>query len=214
MQYLHGYTVLLILCHDVMCDQVLIPQAMKIDQAAIGFAISDALALKVRLGNNECKRSTFEFRPASLKTMLLFFINTAVMIDKQSNSPKHQIAISLTIGRSQARDSLVTIAEPSGSCISKFLNASRILIVSTTISRAATSTVNRFEIGHLSISIIMPRTKSATSKLRHDLDNLRTFLTGPVIYHHTAIVYGGPGSRIFKSQFLIADLYHPCHLTL
>ncbi|QKX59480.1 uncharacterized protein TRUGW13939_06614 [Talaromyces rugulosus] len=37
------------------------------------------------------------------------------------------------------------------------------------------------------------------SKRRHDLDNLRTFLTALVIYHHTAITYGGLGSW-FKSR--------------
>ncbi|KAI8623319.1 acyltransferase 3 [Xylariaceae sp. FL1651] len=34
---------------------------------------------------------------------------------------------------------------------------------------------------------------------RHGLDNLRTFLTGPVTVHHTAIPYGGVGAWGFKS---------------
>lgn len=33
----------------------------------------------------------------------------------------------------------------------------------------------------------------------HDLDNLRSFLTGLVVVHHTAIVYGGVGGWEFKS---------------
>lgn len=34
---------------------------------------------------------------------------------------------------------------------------------------------------------------------RHDLDNLRTFLTGVVVVHHTAVAYGAPGSTPFRS---------------
>lgn len=34
---------------------------------------------------------------------------------------------------------------------------------------------------------------------RHDLDNLRTFLTGLVVVHHTAVAYGAPGGTPFKS---------------
>ena len=37
------------------------------------------------------------------------------------------------------------------------------------------------------------------SPREHDLDNLRSFLTGLVIFHHTAIVYGGVGGWEFKS---------------
>jgi hypothetical protein len=47
----------------------------------------------------------------------------------------------------------------------------------------------------------MPKTNSASSKRRHDLDNLRTFLTALLIYHHTEIVYGGLESWLFKSRF-------------
>jgi hypothetical protein len=35
----------------------------------------------------------------------------------------------------------------------------------------------------------------------YDLDNFRTYLTSLVIYHHTAIPYGGSGNWIYKSQF-------------
>lgn len=35
---------------------------------------------------------------------------------------------------------------------------------------------------------------------RHDLDNLRTFLTGLVTVHHSALVYGGIGGWPFKSK--------------
>lgn len=45
----------------------------------------------------------------------------------------------------------------------------------------------------------MPKSNQIRPKRRHDLDNLRTFLTALVIYHHTAIVYGGIGSW-FKSR--------------
>jgi hypothetical protein len=45
----------------------------------------------------------------------------------------------------------------------------------------------------------MPKSSQKISKRRHDLDNLRTFLTALVIYHHTAITYGGIGSW-FKSR--------------
>ena len=34
---------------------------------------------------------------------------------------------------------------------------------------------------------------------RHDLDNVRTFLTSLVITHHTAIAYGGPGLASYTS---------------
>lgn len=34
---------------------------------------------------------------------------------------------------------------------------------------------------------------------RHDLDNLRSFLTGLVVVHHTAIAYGGSGGWYYKS---------------
>ncbi|KAL1860288.1 hypothetical protein Daus18300_009343 [Diaporthe australafricana] len=41
---------------------------------------------------------------------------------------------------------------------------------------------------------------------RHDLDHLRTFLTGLVIVHHTAIPYGGAGNWQFRSQLFDKDL--------
>lgn len=47
----------------------------------------------------------------------------------------------------------------------------------------------------------MPKSKQTRPKRRHDLDNLRTFLTALVIYHHTAIVYGGIGSWIKSRHF-------------
>ncbi|KAF7504999.1 hypothetical protein GJ744_001520 [Endocarpon pusillum] len=37
-----------------------------------------------------------------------------------------------------------------------------------------------------------------SSPREHDLENLRSFLTGLVIFHHTAIVYGGVGGWGFK----------------
>lgn len=38
---------------------------------------------------------------------------------------------------------------------------------------------------------------------RHDLDNLRTFLTGLVTVHHTALAYGGLGGWPFKSRAVV-----------
>ncbi|ETS86289.1 hypothetical protein PFICI_00117 [Pestalotiopsis fici W106-1] len=38
---------------------------------------------------------------------------------------------------------------------------------------------------------------------RHDLDNLRTFLTGLVTVHHTSIAYGGAGGWPFKSAAFV-----------
>lgn len=60
---------------------------------------------------------------------------------------------------------------------------SRILTLIATTSQAATTTFNRFGIEYLFPtlkSITMPRTKTATSKRRHDLDNLHPFLTALV----------------------------------
>lgn len=72
--------------------------------------------------------------------------------------------------------------------------------LSAKIPRSATTILYRFEIDYIKF-IAMPSTTGALSKRRHDLDNTRTFLTALVIYHHTAIVYGGPGSWLFKSRF-------------
>ncbi|KAK8922923.1 hypothetical protein H634G_03649 [Metarhizium anisopliae BRIP 53293] len=41
--------------------------------------------------------------------------------------------------------------------------------------------------------------KATISLRRHDLDNLRTYLTGLVIVHHTAVTYGAPGRAPFRS---------------
>jgi glucans biosynthesis protein C len=38
---------------------------------------------------------------------------------------------------------------------------------------------------------------------RHDLDNLRTFLTALVIAHHTALVYGGSGSVHIRNVYFV-----------
>lgn len=48
---------------------------------------------------------------------------------------------------------------------------------------------------------------------RHDLDNLRTFLTCLVILHHTSNCYGGPGGGPYKSA-LIATAYPSSRLIL
>lgn len=45
----------------------------------------------------------------------------------------------------------------------------------------------------------MATSNSIITLRRHDLDNLRTFLTGLVTVHHTALAYGGEGGWIFKS---------------
>lgn len=37
---------------------------------------------------------------------------------------------------------------------------------------------------------------------RHDLDKLKTFLTGLVVVHHTAIAYGGAGHIMFQSRLI------------
>lgn len=46
---------------------------------------------------------------------------------------------------------------------------------------------------------------------RHDLDNLRTFLTGLVVVHHTSIAYGGIGSGVYPSMLI--KLVHPLATT-
>ncbi|KAH8884361.1 hypothetical protein GQ53DRAFT_846298 [Thozetella sp. PMI_491] len=45
----------------------------------------------------------------------------------------------------------------------------------------------------------MATSNNMISLRRHDLDNMRTFLTSLVIVHHTALPYGGVGSPVFKS---------------
>lgn len=45
----------------------------------------------------------------------------------------------------------------------------------------------------------MATSNSIISLRRHDLDNLRTFLTGLVTVHHTSIAYSGTGGWPFKS---------------
>lgn len=45
----------------------------------------------------------------------------------------------------------------------------------------------------------MATSNSVISLRRHDLDNLRTFLTGLVTVHHTSIAYSGTGGWPFKS---------------
>ncbi|KAJ0116090.1 hypothetical protein J7T55_005036 [Diaporthe amygdali] len=46
---------------------------------------------------------------------------------------------------------------------------------------------------------------SSTATRRYDLDQLKTFLTGLVIVHHTAIPYGGAGNWQFRSQLIGKD---------
>ncbi|KAH8666471.1 acyltransferase 3 [Xylariales sp. PMI_506] len=48
----------------------------------------------------------------------------------------------------------------------------------------------------------MATSNNIISLRRHDLDNLRTFLTGLVTVHHTAIEYGGIGEWPFKSAIV------------
>lgn len=45
----------------------------------------------------------------------------------------------------------------------------------------------------------MATSNNIISFRRHDLDNVRTFLTGLVVVHHSAIAYGGPGSWGYRS---------------
>lgn len=42
---------------------------------------------------------------------------------------------------------------------------------------------------------------------RHDLDNLKSFLTGLVVVHHASIPYGGEGGWAFRSQLVSPDSY-------
>lgn len=44
--------------------------------------------------------------------------------------------------------------------------------------------------------------KKHNTTRRHDLDNLRTFLTCLVIVHHTSNCYGGPGNGPYKSDLI------------
>lgn len=44
---------------------------------------------------------------------------------------------------------------------------------------------------------------------RHDLDNLRSFLTGLVVVHHTAIAYGRVGGRYYKSPLSPSSISLP-----
>jgi glucans biosynthesis protein C len=50
----------------------------------------------------------------------------------------------------------------------------------------------------------MATSNNIISLRRHDLDNLRVFLTELVISHHTSIAYGGAGSWPFKSSCVSA----------
>jgi glucan biosynthesis protein C len=58
---------------------------------------------------------------------------------------------------------------------------------------------NNFPLDLFSPTVIMATSNNIISFRRHDLDNLRTFLTGLVTIHHTALPYGGVGSWAFKS---------------
>ncbi|KAJ2978468.1 hypothetical protein NQ176_g3803 [Zarea fungicola] len=52
----------------------------------------------------------------------------------------------------------------------------------------------------------MGATKDALPQRSHALDNLRSFLTGLVVIHHTAAAYGGAGMRpLFKSGLFAPD---------
>ena len=42
---------------------------------------------------------------------------------------------------------------------------------------------------------------TGTPQRLYDLDNFHTYLIALVIYHHTAIPYGGSGDWMYKSQF-------------
>lgn len=44
---------------------------------------------------------------------------------------------------------------------------------------------------------------------RHDLDNLKTFLSGLVVVHHTAIPYGGAGGWPFRSRLIPSGYISP-----
>lgn len=46
------------------------------------------------------------------------------------------------------------------------------------------------------------KTKKDIGTRRHDLDNLKTFLTCLVIVHHTSNCYGGPGNGPYKSDLI------------
>ena len=48
---------------------------------------------------------------------------------------------------------------------------------------------------------------------RHDLDNLRNYLTGLVVVHHTAIVYGGPGEWHYHSRLFAPGAKDPLLMT-
>ncbi|KAH6647768.1 acyltransferase 3 [Truncatella angustata] len=49
----------------------------------------------------------------------------------------------------------------------------------------------------------MATSNNIISLRRHDMDNLRTFLTGLVTVHHTSIAYGGSGGWLVKSAAVV-----------
>ncbi|KAI0129649.1 acyltransferase 3 [Xylariales sp. AK1849] len=51
----------------------------------------------------------------------------------------------------------------------------------------------------------MATSNNIISMRRHDLDNIRTFLTGLVTVHHTALVYGGTGTWPLKSAAFVGQ---------
>lgn len=51
----------------------------------------------------------------------------------------------------------------------------------------------------------MATSNNVISLRRHDLDNLRTFLTGLVTVHHTSLAYGGAGGWPFRSAAFPGD---------
>jgi len=54
---------------------------------------------------------------------------------------------------------------------------------------------------------------NALTGRRFDLDNLRNYLTGLVVVHHTAIVYGGPGEWHYHSRLLGQGTRDPLLMT-
>lgn len=88
------------------------------------------------------------------------------------------------------------------------------------IARVSALTCSFLLACYLSIAIHLDSANSpihhpimASTTRRHDLDNLRTFLTCLVIVHHTSNCYGGPGSGPYKSE-LIATAYPASRLPL
>jgi hypothetical protein len=56
------------------------------------------------------------------------------------------------------------------------------------------------------VAAIMTISKDTVASRRHVLDNLRSFLTGLVVMHHTGAAYGGAGmGGLFKSGLFPAE---------